>query len=534
MTALNGPEIAPPKDFSSGLHGSNGPHRLGRDGSRTPRSRVRDDAVSPPRVDRNNKAKFTPNGTRVPDGSPPELPPVPPMPPVETALGNQCDAAMYETYENKPRVKNGDLQWQPQQVSDRSLSAKEAKQVWIERETRSFREALDRLEIPPSFRDSPYWNAGFVPPQHAVLGENRGQVRAPSSSGIAHGDPALQARAFASTGSGNAVHGGEVDGGRALHGSRVLGPRDLLTDVPGQDRAFARDGTASGLQATPMGLHDRGRELSCDLPRHGGGGGLGGGSNANSWPESYGATANTKAELPDLPGDASPIQFGDWIHLCGPTMRDLSAVASRWWELTLRESKAYYATWKESTPLQRVQLQVKLPDELLDSRYMRTEQRGIQLLLKAVPAAEQQSLVIERALSSTAILYRLMVRFQPGGAGEKQILLQQLTNIPRVESITELANGLRSWRRHFGRATEVGAALPDGVLLLKALDVPLQQVAAMDAQASFRLAQSRVHLALDAGVLVGFQPVLVGGSGNPCSVADFIHYEHDSIDSVEN
>ena len=48
-----------------------------------------------------------------------------------------------------------------------------------------------------------------------------------------------------------------------------------------------------------------------------------------------------------------------------------------------------------------------------------------------------------------------------------------------------------------GRATEVGAALPDGVLLLKALDAPLQQVSAIDAQASFPLAQSRVHLALD-------------------------------------
>ena len=534
VTALNGPEVVqPPKVVSSGSNGSNGQHRIGRDGSRTPRSKIRMAVDSPPRVDRaNDKAKYTPNCTRVPDGSPPDevLPPVPPLPHVEPVLGNGFDAALYEPCESKPCVKNGDVSWQPQQGFDRSLSAREAKQVWIERETRSFREALDRLEIPPSFRNSPYWKAGFDPSQqrggsqhrlavshgdlcdqgralqhdgavlgehrdsgravsgNALLGDQRAQVRVSPSSTDLGGQP-VRARAFAST----AVHGG-VCQEDPWAGSTVLGPRALPPDVPGQDRAGALHGSWNG---PGLSAHDRGR--SCDLPRHDGGGGCGGGNGTSmsGWSDSYGATANTKSELPDLLEDASPIHFGDWVHLCGPTMRDLSGVASRWWELTLREAKAYYATWKESTPLQRVQLQVRLPDELHDSRYMRTEQRGIQLLLKAVPPAEQQALVVERALSSTAILYRLMVRFQPGGAGEKQILLQHLTNIPKVDGISELANGLRSWRRHFGRAAEVGATLPDGVLLLKALDVPLQQVAAMDAQASFRLAQSRVHLALD-------------------------------------
>ena len=29
---------------------------------------------------------------------------------------------------------------------------------------------------------------------------------------------------------------------------------------------------------------------------------------------------------------ASPLQFGDWIHLCGTVMQDLSGMASRWWD----------------------------------------------------------------------------------------------------------------------------------------------------------------------------------------------------------
>jgi len=119
------------------------------------------------------------------------------------------------------------------------------------------------------------------------------------------------------------------------------------------------------------------------------------------------------------------------------------------------------------------------------------------MLLKAIPAAEQQELVTDRALSSTAILYKLMVRFQPGGAGEKQILLKQLNSMPKMSTIQEVAAAIRSWRRHFGRAEEVQAVLPDGILLLQALDDPLQKIAAMNQQAAFRLSQSRMQLQLD-------------------------------------
>ena len=119
------------------------------------------------------------------------------------------------------------------------------------------------------------------------------------------------------------------------------------------------------------------------------------------------------------------------------------------------------------------------------------------MLLKAIPSAEQQELVTDRALSSTAILYKLMVRFQPGGAGEKQILLKQLTSMPKASNIQEVAAAIRNWRRHFGRAEEVQAVLPDGILLLKALDEPLQKIASMDQQAAFRLSQSRMQLQLD-------------------------------------
>ena len=104
-------------------------------------------------------------------------------------------------------------------------------------------------------------------------------------------------------------------------------------------------------------------------------------------------------------------RFGDWIHLCGPVMRDLSSVASRWWDLTVRQAQVHYAEWKQAAPLQRVQLQPHVPDELQDQRhYCRTEQRGAHLLLKAVASDIQQM--------------RLYVRYQPGGPGGKSLILK--------------------------------------------------------------------------------------------------------------
>lgn len=93
-------------------------------------------------------------------------------------------------------------------------------------------------------------------------------------------------------------------------------------------------------------------------------------------------------------------------------------------------------------------------------------------------------------------MYKLIVRLQPGGAGDKQILLKQLTTMPKASTIQDVAAAIRNWRRHFDRAEEV-AVLPDGILCLKALDEPVQKIACLDQQAAFRLSQSRPRLQSD-------------------------------------
>ena len=122
-------------------------------------------ALSPENGVRKNHAKFTPNGTRVPDGlkNPSTLlchrflwwmnePPA-----ADTSFVSNLN--MYDTCESKPRVKNGEVNWKPKEEG--FLSASEAKQVWLEREVQSLRKALAKVSVPTAFHESGYWNEGF-------------------------------------------------------------------------------------------------------------------------------------------------------------------------------------------------------------------------------------------------------------------------------------------------------------------------------------------------------------------------------------
>ena len=303
-----------------------------------------------------------------------------------------------------------------------------------------------------------------------MLGAHRQQDRAEHAA--VRGEVFQQDRALQSTVLG---HGALHD--RASH-STALGEHDLWHRAPS---------TTAGT----FGLPHEGRPLS-GVQGHGS---MGVAPMPSSWETSGGGGG--KMELPLLPNGATPLQFGDWLYLCGPIMRDLSHVAGRWWDATVKQAHSFYLEWKGLSPLHRVQLCPGLPAELMESCFARTEQRGVTMLLKAVSSEQQQELVCDRDLSSTAILFRLYVRHQPGGAGEKAILLGQLTTLQKSSTMAELASALRMWRRYFARAREVEASLPDGVLLIKALETAVVQIAKEDSQAAFRLSTSRQQLALD-------------------------------------
>ena len=217
-------------------------------------------------------------------------------------------------------------------------------------------------------------------------------------------------------------------------------------------------------------------------------GNYGGGDQTGSGP---------KVELPALPAATTPMDLGDWLILVGPIMRDLSQHATTWWKRTVEEAHRYYEVWRTASPLKRVQLQVQLPQDLALEPYVRTEQRGVGLLLRAVPEELRKVLISNRDVTSTAIIWRLLTTYQPGGAGEKSYILRSLTSLQVGDTAMELATGLRQWRRCFQRAQEIGATLPDGTLMVHGLEPGAALLGRLDAQSAFRVASARSELKVD-------------------------------------
>ena len=184
--------------------------------------------------------------------------------------------------------------------------------------------------------------------------------------------------------------------------------------------------------------------------------------------------------------------------MIAPVMKDLSPQAHRWWELVELEAKGYYEQWRVATPMARLHIKPRCQVVEKNPTLQRTEQRGISLLVRAIPSSMRETIVAERLMTSTGILFTLLKNYQPGGRGERTTLLKELSNPKYGKSLNDAATTLRSWRRFFRRTEEIGAVLPDPSVLLKALETPNQMVSKVDAQATFRLSQARVSLDIDA------------------------------------
>ena len=130
-------------------------------------------------------------------------------------------------------------------------------------------------------------------------------------------------------------------------------------------------------------------------------------------------------KLPKLAAESNAVDFGDWLALVGPLMADLGGTSSQWWALVLGAATESYTQWTQSTPLERLRLKVGSPQEL--SRWPRTEQRAVTMLLAAIPEPLRKDLISSRKLKSIEIIYALLCRYQPGGVHEKTVLIKDIT-----------------------------------------------------------------------------------------------------------
>eukprot|EP00434_Breviolum_minutum_P009527 symbB.v1.2.008386.t2/scaffold525.1/size192214/11 len=97
----------------------------------------------------------------------------------------------------------------------------------------------------------------------------------------------------------------------------------------------------------------------------------------------------------------------------------------------------------------------------------------------------------------------------PSGNGEKGQLLKVLTTSSTSSTASQLASHLRQWRRCFTRAREIGACVPDGTLMVYALESSATALGKIDGQAAFRIASSRAQLEPEAEMALLYSQVLL-------------------------
>ena len=200
-------------------------------------------------------------------------------------------------------------------------------------------------------------------------------------------------------------------------------------------------------------------------------------------------------DLPKLSGDATAVQYGDWLSVVDTMMGDLSYTSETWWKMVRGVSDQCYQTWLISGPLERLNLKPQATPEM--GMFPRTERRALSMLLAAIPENVRDEMIASRKLTVDQLLFRLSVLFQPGGSAERTKLLHMLTDGKCGNSVNEILEWLRQWRRNVQRAVELNVVLPDGIVLLGALSKCSDCLSQKSPQVAYRLNLVRQQLNLD-------------------------------------
>ena len=452
---------------------------------------------TPRRARKKDEVRWTPNGTQVPlgapprdeeDGDAPRPPPIPPFP----------DLRDYE------RIQSG---------SGRAAKAQLGSESWLPREARLF-DCWNKSNHRP---DGARGLQAKMDLQLAVEEMNlRDAARLHDRALHLHHGIEGDSRAS------NWQHCGQGDN-RALHphhavegDSRAWHPCPL--DHEGDRAQQWHDGRGGGSRACrsdrdchgdPMGMRYQGRDLCHQQPHNSFGSDPRdeeGTSKVRERERSpHDAIRSNNPVLPRLPQygtKTSSVDAADWIIEIQPIIGDMSNKATRWWTLTMQSTMKTYEKWLSATPLERLRLPP--PDPVLPGivggdpmAVQRLEQRITTLLLPAIPDEIRQDLVANRELWPSAIMYKVLRTFQPGGWSERSSLLAELTQVAVAKDPLQAANGLRLWKRQRARALELGAGLPDLMLQVRALDNVVSKILPQHPQALFRVSAFRMETQID-------------------------------------
>ena len=118
------------------------------------------------------------------------------------------------------------------------------------------------------------------------------------------------------------------------------------------------------------------------------------------------------------------------------------------------------------------------------------------LLLQAMPSAIKNEVTMLRIGVVKVCLFKLYTVYAPGGTSERASLIRELETIPVSDSVMDAVVALRKWKKLIGRAQDMGVSLPDGSVLLMAVENSVKKIVDGHRDISFKLSMAKQSLQL--------------------------------------
>ena len=203
--------------------------------------------------------------------------------------------------------------------------------------------------------------------------------------------------------------------------------------------------------------------------------------------------------LPAVRSETASVDLLDWMELIEAPMSDLSDGSAGWWKQVRSKAALAYDKWVTSGPIERLSVTPEATEELEAGRWSRVNSRAASMVLTALDESIRSELVSRRMTGSvTAIVFRLLTLYQPGGEEEKYRTLQQLQSPPKESDPGRAVEALRAWNRWLRRCHELNIQPPDPSLQVRALNSVVKGVLERNSEASFRTNLVRSNLKIDS------------------------------------
>ena len=236
-----------------------------------------------------------------------------------------------------------------------------------------------------------------------------------------------------------------------------------------------------------------------------------------------GITAFPKLAAPNPAGGS--LEFQDWLQLIAGLMGDFSDSSQLWWSSVVQVTRDAYERWVTASPIERLGVEPDDRPEITEGKWGRVNARACVMFMDALDPVVKADLIARKANhSASQILFRLYTTYQPGGTGERTLVLSNLQNPQVIHDATAGVAALRDWGRWYQRCIDFGMNLPDPMVLVGALTSMTKPMISKDTEVTWRTEMVKSTLQLHARprhLLAEFEALATsqvpkkGGSGNP-------------------